>query len=33
LHDVRRLRQELGLRLGLADPNVLAYCWSSLPMA
>jgi len=22
-----RLRQELGLRLGLADPNVLAYCW------
>ena len=21
------LRQELGLRLGLADPNVLAYCW------
>ena len=22
-----RLRQELGLRLGLADQNVLAYCW------
>ena len=22
-----RLRQELGLRLGLADPKVLAYCW------
>jgi aspartyl-tRNA synthetase len=22
-----RLRQELGLRLGLADRNVLAYCW------
>ena len=22
-----RMRQELGLRLGLADPNVLAYCW------
>ncbi len=22
-----RLRQELGLRLGLADENVLAYCW------
>ncbi len=22
-----RLRQELGLRLGLADPDVLAYCW------
>ncbi|MGZ6341038.1 MAG: aspartate--tRNA ligase [Candidatus Limnocylindrales bacterium] len=22
-----RLRQELGLRLGLADPHVLAYCW------
>jgi len=22
-----RLRQELGLRLNLADPNVLAYCW------
>jgi aspartyl-tRNA synthetase len=22
-----RLRQDLGLRLGLADPNVLAYCW------
>jgi len=22
-----RLRQELGLRLGLADPRVLAYCW------
>jgi aspartyl-tRNA synthetase len=22
-----RLRAELGLRLGLADPNVLAYCW------
>ena len=22
-----RLRQELGLRLGLADDNVLAYCW------
>jgi len=22
-----RLRQELGLRLGLADPNVLSYCW------
>jgi aspartyl-tRNA synthetase len=22
-----RLRVELGLRLGLADPNVLAYCW------
>ena len=22
-----RLRQELGLRLGLGDPNVLAYCW------
>ncbi len=22
-----RLRQELGQRLGLADPNVLAYCW------
>ena len=22
-----RLRQEMGLRLGLADPNVLAYCW------
>jgi aspartyl-tRNA synthetase len=22
-----RLRQELGTRLGLADPNVLAYCW------
>ncbi len=22
-----RLRQELGLRLGLVDPNVLAYCW------
>jgi len=22
-----RLRQELGLRLGLADHNVLAYCW------
>jgi aspartyl-tRNA synthetase len=21
------LREELGLRLGLADPNVLAYCW------
>ena len=22
-----RLRQELGLRLGLADPKMLAYCW------
>ncbi len=22
-----RLRQDLGLKLGLADPNVLAYCW------
>jgi aspartyl-tRNA synthetase len=22
-----RMRQELGQRLGLADPNVLAYCW------
>jgi aspartyl-tRNA synthetase len=22
-----RMRQELGLRIGLADPNVLAYCW------
>jgi aspartyl-tRNA synthetase len=22
-----RLRQELGLRLGLADPGVLAFCW------
>ena len=22
-----RIRQELGQRLGLADPNVLAYCW------
>ncbi len=22
-----RMRQDLGLRLGLADPNVLAYCW------
>ena len=22
-----RLRAELGIRLGLADPNVLAYCW------
>jgi aspartyl-tRNA synthetase len=22
-----RLRQELGLRLGLADENILAYCW------
>jgi aspartyl-tRNA synthetase len=22
-----RLRQELGLRIGLADPDVLAYCW------
>jgi aspartyl-tRNA synthetase len=22
-----RLRQELGLKLNLADPNVLAYCW------
>ncbi|MGD0861950.1 MAG: aspartate--tRNA ligase [Candidatus Limnocylindrales bacterium] len=22
-----RLRQDMGLRLGLADPNVLSYCW------
>jgi aspartyl-tRNA synthetase len=27
-HDVLgRLRADLGIRLGLADPNVLAYCW------
>ena len=28
-----RLRTELGGRLGLADPNVLAYCWvTEFPM-